>query len=83
LALIAFAAAILAGVWANNDLPTVLVRAWWALILFLILGALIGWMAKAVLDEHVRQAVEPIADEAPPPPVTPSGSPTTGTGRVG
>ena len=52
LALLAFSVAILAGVWAGNDSYTILFRAWWAMILFLIFGALIGWIAKVIIDEQ-------------------------------
>lgn len=55
LGLLAFSASILAGVWADNDLMTILTRAWWVLILFLLFGAIVGWIAQTVINEHLRQ----------------------------
>ncbi|MFA5865105.1 MAG: hypothetical protein WC975_10520 [Phycisphaerae bacterium] len=63
LALLAFSAAIFAGLWAGNDLSTILLRAWWALILFLILGVMIGWIAQTVIDEHMEKAANEIINE--------------------
>jgi thiosulfate reductase cytochrome b subunit len=55
LGLLAFSASIFAGVWANNDMMTILIRAWWALIIFLLFGAIVGWIAQTVINEHLRQ----------------------------
>lgn len=63
LSLLAFSVATFAGVWAGNDLSTVLLRAWWALILFLIFGALIGWMAQLALDEYLTRNHQQIMDQ--------------------
>ncbi len=63
LALLAFSAATLAGVWAGNDWSTVLLRAWSAMILFLIFGALIGWMAQSALEEYLSKNRQRIMDQ--------------------
>jgi hypothetical protein len=55
LSLLAFSVATFAGVWAGNDLSTVLFRAWKAMILFLIFGALVGWMVQLVMDEYLSK----------------------------
>jgi hypothetical protein len=55
LSLLAFSVATFAGVWAGNDLSTVLFRAWKAMILFLIFGALVGWMVRLVMDEYLSK----------------------------
>ncbi len=62
LSLLAFSAAIIAGLWAGNDITTILIRAWWTLILFLIFGAIIGWMAQIVIDEHIRKMTRQMMD---------------------
>jgi uncharacterized protein involved in exopolysaccharide biosynthesis len=63
LSLLAFSVATFAGVWAGNDISTVLLRAWWALILFLIFGTLIGWVAKLALDEYLTRNHQQIVDQ--------------------
>jgi membrane protein YqaA with SNARE-associated domain len=54
LGLLAFAGAILAGLWAENNMTNILLRAWWALVLFAVLGAVIGWMAQISINEHLE-----------------------------
>jgi hypothetical protein len=56
LGLLGFSASILAGVWAGNDMTTILTRAWWVLIVFLIFGAIVGWIAQIVINEYIRQS---------------------------
>jgi thiosulfate reductase cytochrome b subunit len=63
LGLLAFSASILAGVWADNDLTTILTRAWWVLILFLVFGAIVGWIAQTVINEHLRQSTPDTTDQ--------------------
>lgn len=63
LALLAFSASIFAGAWAGNDISTVLLRAWWIMILFLILGTVIGWIAKVAVDEHLQAITKKIMDQ--------------------
>jgi len=64
---LAFSAAIFAGLWAGNELTAIILRAWWAMILFLILGALIGWMAQTMIDEHIKSEADRRAQEAQQP----------------
>jgi len=68
ISVLAFSTAVLAGVWAGNDWSTVLYNAWWALVLFLIFGSVIGWMAQVVLDEHLKKAAAEFTDQSEPPP---------------
>jgi len=58
LAVIAFALAIFRGLWVDNPLTTVLLRAWYAMILFLILGAAIGHMTQIMLNEYFKRRTE-------------------------
>ncbi len=64
LAILAFSFALLAGVWAGNDFTTVLARAWAAMIVFLIFGAIVGYFAQIVVDEHNRQKAEREVEQA-------------------
>jgi len=66
-ALLGFAASIFAGLWAGNDADVILTRAWWALILCLVLGGLLGWMAQTVVMDHLQESV-------PPRPARPAGT---------
>lgn len=58
LALLAFSAAIFAGLWAGNQPSAILVRAWWSMIMFLALGAAIGWMGQIVVNEYIKKNTE-------------------------
>ena len=62
LALLAFSAAIFAGLVAGNDMTTILSRALSAMILFLLLGAVVGWMAQMVICEHSKAEAEKSED---------------------
>lgn len=53
--MLAFSASIFAGLWGGNDMMTILTRAWWALMIFLVFGAIVGWIAQTVINEHLRQ----------------------------
>lgn len=69
LALTAFAAAVLAGVAADNPAATVLWRALVAMIACYIAGAVIGAIASRALDEQIdrykrKHPIDPAADEA-------------------
>jgi len=81
LSLLAFAAALLAGLWANNDLDTVFWRAWIALVAFLILGALIGAMVQAVVEEHIGSVTRAV-EETGPDADKGGGQPTDGAGQA-
>jgi len=58
LGLLAFSAAIFAGLWAGNGAATILMRAWWSLVLFLIIGAILGCVADVVVQEHIRNTLK-------------------------
>ncbi len=53
--LLAFSAALLAGLYAGNSLSTVLVRAIVILLLASTLGQLVGWVGKMVLRDHLQR----------------------------
>jgi hypothetical protein len=55
-ALLAFSAALLAGLYAGNDVTTILLRAWWAMILFLVLGGILGWIAQIMITDHIDRS---------------------------
>lgn len=57
LGLLAFAASIFAGVWVGNDPMVVLYRAWVAMMLFIIVGAIFGWMAQMIVKDHIKNAL--------------------------
>ena len=65
LGLLAFAAAILAGLWADNDFTTIMTRALCSLGLFLGLGAFFGWMAQIVIDEHIQKTTQQMMEHLP------------------
>lgn len=52
--LLAFAITILRGLAVDNPTETILARALWAMLIFLVLGSVIGWVGRAVVDEHNR-----------------------------
>jgi len=58
LGLLAFSATIFAGVWAGNEPTIILERALWSLIFFLILGAICGWLAQMVINEHIKNSTD-------------------------
>ncbi len=73
LGLLAFSVAIVQGLAAGNPAEVVLGRAIWALVLFCVLGLVVGYVAQRVLDEHtVRRhgdmfkEVEEAPDESEP-----------------
>jgi uncharacterized membrane protein len=66
LGLLAFAATIFAGVWAGNDVTVVLERALWSLISFLILGAICGWIAQIVINEHIKNSTQQMMEHLQP-----------------
>jgi len=35
-------------------MTTILRRAWWALILFVVLGAVLGWLAQIAINEYLE-----------------------------
>ncbi len=55
LALLGFSAAIIAGLCVGNPFETILSRAWLTLVMFFILGAIVGAIVQAIIDEHRLQ----------------------------
>jgi hypothetical protein len=55
IALLAFAAAIVAGLYAGNTPVTVLTRALVAMVVALLIGKLAGWTNRLVLHDHLRR----------------------------
>lgn len=55
IALVAFAAAILAGLYAGNSPVTVLTRALLAMIVALFVGQVVAWSIKLVLRDHLQR----------------------------
>ena len=53
--LLAFAAALLAGVAAGNGLTVVLTRSLVAMLAGAVVGQLAGWAAKSILREHLQR----------------------------
>jgi hypothetical protein len=62
-ALLAFAAAIVAGLHAGNSATTVLLRALLTLAAALLLGSAAAWTVKLVLRDHVQRAKREIDQE--------------------
>ena len=62
--LIAFAAAIFLGLYIGNEPVTILERALSGMIVFLVLGAVIGSIAELVVSDHLKQVASqsPAAD---------------------
>ncbi len=54
IALLAFAAAIVAGLYAGNSPTTVLTRALVAMVVALLVGKLAAWTTRLVLRDHLR-----------------------------
>ena len=55
IALVAFAAAILGGLYAGNSPVTVLTRALLAMIVALFVGQAVAWSIKLVLRDHLQK----------------------------
>ena len=54
-ALLAFAAAIVAGLYAQNSAAVVLQRALVALLVGLVVGKIVAWSTKLVLRDHLQR----------------------------
>lgn len=63
LALFAFSVAIFRGLWVDNPVTTILLRAWYALMIFMVVGALIGYVAKIVLEEHFKDRTKQVLEK--------------------
>jgi hypothetical protein len=76
LGLLAFAASIVAGLYAGNTPVTILVRALIVMLVACFAGQAVGWVGKQVLRDHLRLKKQAIdrehyewlhqADEQPP-----------------
>ena len=53
--LLAFAFAIVAGVYADNPATTVMLRALLAMLVAALVGQVAGWTAKLVLRDHLQR----------------------------
>lgn len=53
--LLAFAAAIVAGLYAGNSMTVILSRALVAMLIGSLVGQAAGWAAKAVLRDHLQR----------------------------
>lgn len=66
LSLLAFAACLLAGgLGAGNPFSTVVLRALLAMGATLVIGLIVGAMARAMLDENLKAAEEKIKNSSP------------------
>lgn len=54
-ALLAFAVALFAGLYAGNTPTTVLARALLAMVAGLLVGQWVAWVCKQILREHLQQ----------------------------
>lgn len=53
--LLAFAVAVIAGVYAGNPATVVMLRALLAMLVGVLIGQAAGWMAKLVLRDHLQR----------------------------
>jgi hypothetical protein len=53
--LLAFAVAVVAGVYANNPATVVMLRALAAMVVAALVGQVAGWTAKLVLRDHLQR----------------------------
>ncbi len=58
LGLLAFGVATIAGLAAGNPPEAVLSRSLWALIVFCVVGLIVGTVAQAVVNEYLRNKRE-------------------------
>ena len=86
LGLLAFAVAVLCGLWAGNSSTEVLSRAIWSLVVFCALGLTVGVAAQAVIGEYARRrfdavqaetATESVDEKEKPPDSAEEGAPET------
>ncbi len=60
LGLLAFGVATVAGLIAGNSPVTVLSRALWALVLFCVIGLVVGTAAQTVVNEYITRKSEEV-----------------------
>jgi len=75
IALLAFAVAILAGLYAGNEPVTVLTRALLVMVAALLIGQGVAYTGRLVLTDHLRQK-QRIQSGATERPTQPTGAPT-------
>lgn len=63
LGLLAFAVALIAGLWSGNPATVILSRGILALFVFCLLGVILGMIAEAVLAEFEQQQHNKLKDE--------------------
>lgn len=61
-ALLGFAASVLAGAWVGNSPPVVLERALWTMLGCFLIGMLGGWVAERVIRERLSQYEKELLD---------------------
>jgi ABC-type proline/glycine betaine transport system permease subunit len=54
LALVAFATAVVGGIWADNPALTTIARALVAMVVCYLVGSIIGSIAQRVIDENIQ-----------------------------
>ncbi len=55
LGLLAFSVTVLGGLWVRNPVTAILSRGIWAMIVFSIIGLVMGWVVRMVLLEHLAE----------------------------
>jgi NO-binding membrane sensor protein with MHYT domain len=58
LGLLGFSAAIFCGLAAGNPAGTILVRAFWVMAAFVLIGSILSWVGLLVVREHVSRRHE-------------------------
>lgn len=51
--LLAFSTTVFTGLWVRNPITTTLTRALWAMLVFALIGLILGAAARTVVREHV------------------------------
>ena len=68
LGFLAFSTTIIAGLWTRNPTSVVLARAIWAMLVFCVIGLLVGWAAQVVVREHLKRREEVLFPSEEPQP---------------
>lgn len=58
LGLLAFSTTIIAGLWVRNPVSVILARAIWAMLVFCVIGLVLGWVVQVVVREHIKRREE-------------------------
>lgn len=59
--LLGFCGAIVCGLWAGNRAETVLIRALWVMVAFVLVGSAVAWVGLQVVQDHLRQQQEELS----------------------